>query len=96
MDKLLGVALLPERLEGGDPRGEEAVAESHQRAPKDAQAQPEPQQHRQRDEPRQLQARVDAVRPGFRMQGKFGTVINGGNFCSRGSFCNLTRHKLEN
>lgn len=52
--KLLGLALLPERLEGGDPWREEAVPESHQRAPEDAQPQPEAEQHWQRDEHRQF------------------------------------------
>ena len=70
MHELLFLGLLPERLEGGDPRREEAVAESHQRAAEDAQAQPQAEQHRQRDGHRQLQARVDAVRPGFRTQSR--------------------------
>lgn len=52
MHELLGLALLPERLEGGDPRREEAIAEGDQRAPEDAQPQPEAEQHRQRDEHR--------------------------------------------
>ena len=62
--ELLGLALLPERLEGGDPRREEAVAERHQRAAEDAEPQPEAEQDRQREEHGQFQARVDAVSPG--------------------------------
>ena len=62
--ELLGLALLPERLEGGDPRREEAVAERRQRAAEDAEPQPEAEQDRQREEHGQFQARVDAVSPG--------------------------------
>lgn len=50
VDELLGLALLPERLEGGDPRREEAVAECHQRAAEDAEPKPEAEQNRDREE----------------------------------------------
>lgn len=48
--ELLGLAFLPERLEGGDPRREEAVPETHQRAAQDAEPQPEAEQHGQHEE----------------------------------------------